>query len=109
MSRNLKPEYINKIRKTPVPAPYKFDIGNYLYNPSTDCDYPAFHAVIAEDEKTQTIRRIQYFKFYDGSGAYQEVIFSRPKETGWAVTREISNKTLAESSRFSLKTMISYI
>ena len=34
MARNLKPEYINKIRKLEVPNGYKFDIANYLYNPS---------------------------------------------------------------------------
>ena len=109
MARNLKPDYINRIRKTPVPAGYKFDIANYLYNPSYDCDYPAFLAVIAEDENTQTVRRIQYFKHYDGSGEYQEVIFSRPKTPGWAVTHQRSEKVLGTGSRFSLKTLISYI
>lgn len=109
MTRNLKPDYINKIRKMPVPAPYKFDIGNYLYNPSPDCEYPAFCAVITEDEKTQTVRRVQYFKFYDGTGEYQEVIYTRPKETGWAVVEQRSEKVLAQSSRFSLKTLISFI
>ena len=68
MARNLKPEYINKIRKLEAPNGYKFDIANYLYNPAYGNEYPAFQKVIAETETEQTIRRVYYFKHYDGTG-----------------------------------------
>ena len=47
MSRNLKPEYINKIRAIEAPNGYKFDIANYLYNPSFDKSYVNFVANFA--------------------------------------------------------------
>ena len=74
MSRNLKPEYINKIRSVEAPNGYKFDIANYLYNPSYDNDYPSFVKMISETEDTQTFRRVYYFKYYNGTGEYTKVL-----------------------------------
>ena len=110
MSRNLKKEYINKLIKTAAPNGYKFDIANYLYNPSYDCDYPAFIKTIEETPETITIKRIYYFKHYDGSGEYIEEVFSKPGKSGngWSVTKEISKKVLEESNRFSLKKILEH-
>lgn len=61
MSRNRKPEYIKKILAIEAPNGYKFDIANYLYNPSYNNDYPAFQKKIAETAETETYRRIYFF------------------------------------------------
>lgn len=77
MSRNLKPEYINKIRAIKAPNGYKFDIANYLYNPSYDNEYPAFVKMISETEDTQTFRRVYYFKYSNGTGEYIAETYTR--------------------------------
>lgn len=108
MARNLKPDYINKIRKTAAPNGYAFDIGNYLYNPSYDYDYPSFIKTVAEDEKTETVRRVSYFKHYDGSGEYTLEVYTRPKSSGWAVCKTLEEKVLEQSNRFNLKKLLTF-
>lgn len=109
MARNKTVAYINKLLKMDVPNGYTFDIANYLYNPAHDCEYPAFHKVIAEDEKTQTISRVYYFKHYDGTGEYTEDIFQRPKVDGWTVTKQKESRILETSSRFSVNRLLKLI
>lgn len=77
MARNLKPEYINKIRKLEAPNGYKFDIANYLYNPAYGNEYPAFQKVIAETETEQTIRRV-----YTSSTMMERASISRRRSHG---------------------------
>lgn len=109
MSRNMKREYISKLLKTEAPNGYKFDAASYLYNPSYDCDYPSFSKVIAEDEHTQTVRRVYYFKHYNGTGEYIAETFNRPKEPGWAIVHQRDEKILASDTRFNLKKLLSLI
>lgn len=109
MARNRSVAYINKIRGINAPNGYTFDIANYLYNPAFDCEYPAFHKVIAEDEHTQTVSRVYYFKYYDGSGEYIQDIFQRPKSEGWAVTRQRESKVLEKSNRFNINKLLKLI
>ena len=109
MARNRKPEYINKIRKMEAPNGYTFDLANYLYNPSYDCEYPAFHKVIAEDEHAQTISRVYYFKYYDGSGEYIQDVYQRPITPGWAITKQRESKVLEKSNRFSINRLLALI
>ena len=104
MARNLKPEYINKIRKLEAPNGYKFDIANYLYNPAYGCDYPAFLKVIEETETEQKIRRVYYFKHYDGSGEYMEEVFTRKKEgDAWQIVKNRTERVLEASNRYNVK------
>lgn len=109
MARNKDPKYIKKLIATEAPNGYKFDLANYLYNPSYDCEYPAFHKVIAEDENTQTIRRYYYFKYHNGAGEYIVDTYQRPKTDGWAVTKQRESEVLAEANRFSLNKLLSLI
>lgn len=109
MARNLKPEYINKIRKLEAPNGYKFDIANYLYNPAYGNDYPAFMKVIAETETEQTIRRVYYFKHYDGSGEYIEEIFKRKKDGNtWQVVHGRTERKLEDASRYNVKRLLQF-
>ena len=109
MSRNLKPEYIRKMINTPAPNDYKFDIANYLYNPRLDCDYPSFKRKIAEDEKTETYRRVYYYKHYDGGGEYMEEVYTVEKNGDtWQFSRNHKEKTLAAAPRFSVKTLLTF-
>jgi len=109
MSRNRKPEYINRIRHMEVPNGYKFDIANYLMNPSLDYDYPSFIKVIKTEGETETIRRVYYFKYYDGTGEYLEEIFTHKisGESKWEVVSP-SRKTLESGNRFNIKKLISF-
>ena len=109
MARNLKPEYINKIRKLEAPNGYKFDIANYLYNPAYGNDYPAFFKVIAETKTEQTIRRVYYFKHYDGSGEYIAEIFTRRKDgDAWQVVKSRKEKVLETAGRYNVKKLLTF-
>ncbi len=109
MSRNLKPEYINKIRKMEAPNGYTFDLENYLYNPSYDNEYPAFKKMISETETTQTYRRVYYFKHYDKTGEYMEETFTREKNgDAWQVVRNRTEKVLEVANRYSFKKLMSF-
>lgn len=109
MSRNMKPDYINRIRKTPVPNGYKFDLANYLYNPSYDYDYPSFIKMIGQTPETETYRRVYYFKYYNGTGEYLEETYTRKKNgDNWQVVRKEQEKVLESANRFNLKKLLSF-
>jgi len=109
MSRNLKPDYIRKLIETQAPNGYKFDAANYLYNPHLSHEYPSFIKTIAETEKTTTIRRVYYFKHYDGTGEYMEETYETEKSGGtWQFVKQRTENILAQSNRFSLKTLLSF-
>lgn len=107
MSRNLKVDYINKIRAVEVPHGYKFDIVNYLYNPSVEYNYPSFVKKIAESEELETFRNFFYIKFWDGTGAYRVEEYTRKKDGDkWQVVQNRTEKTIKEANRFNLKTLL---
>lgn len=109
MSRNLKPEYINKIRTIKAPNGYRFDIANYLYNPAHGNEYPAFIKMVSETEDTQTFRRVYYFKHYDGSGEYKSETFTGKKEGGeWQIVTGRTENTLEESNRYNVKKLLTF-
>ena len=109
MSRNLKVAYIRKLAETEAPNGYKFDIENYIYNPSYSYDYPSFKTIIAEDETTETIRRVYYFKHYDGTGEYLAETYKLMKNGGkWQVAKETHTETLENSNRFNLNKLLSF-
>lgn len=109
MTRNLKPEYVNKIRKLEAPNGYTFDIANYLYNPAYGNEYPAFHKVISETDTEQVIRRVYYLKHYDGSGEYVEEVFTRKKDgSAWQVVTDRAEKTLETASRYNVKKLLGF-
>ena len=109
MSRNFKPEYLKKLRATEAPNGYKFDISNYLRNPDLSYDYPSFQKIISEDEKTETFRRVYYFKDWNGNGEYIAEEFSREKGgSAWQVVKQLSETVLGHSNRFSVKQLLSF-
>lgn len=109
MSRNLKPEYINKIRKIQAPNGYRFDIANYLHNPAYGNEYPAFHKIISEDVETITIRRVYYFKHYDGTGEYIAEVYTRKKNgDAWQVVTGREEKILETASRYNINKLLSF-
>lgn len=109
MARNRKPEYIEKLINTQAPNGYKFDLANYLYNPSYQYDYPSFIKVIDEDETTETIRRVYYFKYYNGEGEYIGEIFIRQKNhNGWQIITNSKDRVLEKSNRFSSSKLLTF-
>ena len=109
MSRNLKPEYINKIRAIQAPNGYKFDLANYLYNPAYGYDYPAFVKMIGETETTQTFRRIYYFKHYNGNGEYISEEYTRVKDgNSWQVVKNHTETVLEQSNRYNVKKLLTF-
>lgn len=109
MSRNLKPEYINKIRAIEAPNGYKFDIANYLYNPSLDNEYPSFIKMIEESENLQKFRRVYYFKYYNGSGEYLEEFFTREKNGDkWQIVKNRTENVLEASDRYNIKKLLTF-
>lgn len=109
MARNLKTDYIMKILKTNVPNGYKFDLVNYLHNPAFSYEYPSFRKVIGETEDTLTIRRVFYFKYYNGSGEYKEEIFTEKKNgDAWQVVNKIKESVLEKSNRYNIKKLLTF-
>ena len=109
MSRNRTPEYINRIRKIEAPNGYKFDIANYIYNPSLDNEYPAFIKMISETEETQTFRRVYYFKYWNGTGEYLEETFTRKKNgESWQIVSGRTEKSLEKANRFNVNKLLSF-
>lgn len=109
MARNLKKEYIMKIVKMEVPNGYKFDLANYLHNPAFGYEYPSFKKTIEETEDTLTIRRVFYFKYWDGSGEYKEEIFTVKKNDDvWQVVSTRSESVLEKSNRYNIKKLLTF-
>jgi len=109
MSRNIKPEYINRIRAIEAPNGYRFDIENYLYNPSFDYDYPSFIKKISETDNTETFRRVYYFKHYNGNGEYLAETFTRKKNgESWQVATNRNETVLEASNRFNIKKLLTF-
>lgn len=109
MTRNLKPEYINKIRKIEAPNGYKFDLANYLYNPAYGNEYPAFIKMIDEAQDTQTFRRVYYFKYHDGTGEYKVETFTLKKNGDeWQVVPGRTEITLEASNRYNVNKLLTF-
>lgn len=111
MARNLRPEYIRKLIKMELPNGYKFDLANYLHNPSYSYEYPSFCKTISEDEETITQRRVYYFKHYDGTGEYMEQVatFGKTRENHWLIASKSRETVLENGNRFNLKRLIAFI
>lgn len=113
MSRNTKPAYIKKLIDMEAPNGYKFDLANYIYNPSYSYDYPSFQKIIAEDEKSITYNRIYFFKYHGGNGEYISETFTSPKKSTdgnpWVISRNRKETVLETADRFSLKKLLSMI
>lgn len=110
MSRNLKRDYILKIMKIDAPNGYKFDLANYLHNPSYHYDYPSFIKEIAEDQETITMRRVYYFKYYNGTGEYREEIYkvNKSEEGTWHIVKNPKENMLEESKRFNINKLLTF-
>lgn len=109
MSRNRTVAYINKIRAIEAPNGYKFDIANYLYNSSCGYDYPSFYKVIESNETTEIVRRVYFFKHYDGNGEYIAETYKRNKNgNGWQITTDSTEKILEQSNRYNVKKLLTF-
>lgn len=107
MKRNLSNENIKKLSMIETKNGFKVDVGNYIYNPSYDYDYPSLFKKIEETETHKKYVRIKYFKYYDGTGKYFLETFTNEKSDKiWNVSNNIKKTELEESNRFSLKHLI---
>lgn len=109
MARNRTAAYINKFRAIEAPNGYKFDLANYLYNPSYDYNYPSFVKMTDETETTQTFRRVYYFKYWDGTGEYKAEEYTREKNGGdWQVVKSRTETVLEQSNRYNIKKLLTF-
>ena len=109
MARNRTPEYINRLRKTEAPNGFKFDIANYLYNPSLEHEYPHFTKKIAEDAEKETYKSIYYMKYYDGTGEYLAQTYTRRKKGDkWQIVEDVKEKSLEKANRFNLNKLLTF-
>lgn len=109
MSRNLKKEYIKKLLEIKAPAGYRFDVGNYLYNPAFGCEKPAFYKIIAEAADVQTVRRVYYMPYYGGGGTYCAETFDRAKSgDAWQVVRNVRTVELEKAQRYNLNKLLTF-
>ena len=109
MARNIKKDYLKKLLNTTTPNGYKFDIANYLYNPHLTYEYPSFTKTLKEDESMKTIRRVYYFKYYDGTGEYIAETYDIPTNGDkWEIARNRKEETLGTANRFNVNALIAY-
>ena len=109
MSRNRKPEYIRKIASIQAPNGYKFDIANYLYNPSMNHEYPSFVKKIEETESTETFRNVFFFKYYNGTGEYIAETYTRIKNgDSWQVVKDRTAEVLETANRYNVNKLLSF-
>ena len=107
MARNSKPEYLRKLLNIKTANGYKVDIGNYLYNPSLDNEYPGLKKVIEEDDEHITVSNVYYFKYYNGTGDYIAKTWTAPKNgDAWQIVNVTDEKIIKASNRFSMNELI---
>lgn len=112
MARNMKRDYILKLMHLNAPKGYKFDVANYLHNPSFDHDYPHFFKRVAEDLESFTDRHVYYFKNYNGTGEYIEALITFAKgdnPNGWKIAKHTEERVLEKSNRFNLNRLLALI
>lgn len=107
MSRNLKTEYLRKLKKVETPNGYKVDLQNYIYNPAYGHEYPNLYKVIEDTETSQIVNTVRYMKYWDGTGEYIQETYTLPK-TGhmWEIVSKSEKRTLETANRFSLNKLI---
>jgi len=65
--------------------------------------------VIAETETEQTIRRVYYFKHYDGTGEYIAETFTRRKDgDAWQVVKSRTEEVLETAGRYNVKKLLTF-
>ena len=109
MARNTKREYLKKLLEAGRNG-YEFNVMDYLYNPAHGSEYPSYEKVMEETEKTKIIRKISYFKYWDGSGEYYAETYELPKEEPgtWVFIKNSVKETLEKSNRFNLKKLLAF-
>ena len=112
MSRNLKKEYLKKLIGIVTPNGYKCDVANYVINPSHSHEYPNFVKMISETDGIRTFRSVRYFKYFDGTGDYEEEIYDVSKAdeaaSSWVICHNVRTNKLESAPRFSLNKLLSF-
>lgn len=109
MARNLKKENLKKLSGIITSNGFKVDLGNFIYNPSHDYEYPSLVKMTNETETTQNYTRVKYFKYYNGTGKYFLETYSRKKNNdnnSWQVITDSKEEELEDGKRFNLKKLI---
>ena len=107
MARNRKKDYIKKLLQIQTGNGYKIDIGNYLYNPSFDNEYPALKKKISETPERLTFSTVYFMKYYDGTAEYKQRIYSAPNNgESWNVVNIESERVIETAGRFNLNKLV---
>lgn len=109
MSRNLKREYLIKLKGIETKNGFKVDLANYIYNPSHEHEYPTLKKLISETPEKLTFTEFLFFKYYDGTGEYIKKTYSAPNNGNtWNVINQESEIVLEQNNRFSLNKLIKF-
>ena len=107
MARNLKKENLKKLSQIETSNGFKVDLGNFIYNPSHDYEYPSLIKLTSETETEKHYTRVKYFKYYNGSGKYFLETYSRKNNNeSWQIVTDSKEEELDEGNRFNLKKLI---
>ena len=111
----IKIEQAKKYAKIEAPNGYKFDVSNFLYNPSFGNEYPAFYKAIQEDGDRVKYRRVYYFKHYDKTASICVETFYRVKNGDqWQIVNrngaytEETVECIPDGVRFNPKMLFKY-
>lgn len=109
MAKNLKKENLKKLSQVTTTNGFKIDLANYIYNPSSEHDYPSLVKLTGETETEKQYIKVYYFKYYNGTGKYFIETHTAPvskDDNAWVITRNHKETELEENKRFSLKHLV---
>lgn len=108
MGRNLKKDYLIKLRNIRTKNGYMIQLGQYIHGFAHGDEYPKLYKLIKETPETLTYSQVYYFKYYDGTGKYFHRIFTVPNDNELVhITHENdTEKELEANNRFNLNHLI---
>lgn len=107
MSRNLKRDYLLKLRAIETKNGYRIHLNQYIYGFAHGDEYPKLYKVIEETPETKTISSVYYFKYYNGTGKYFHSVYTVPNNHDSVnITNVIEEHEIEANNRFNLNKLI---
>ena len=107
MARNLKRDYLLKLRAIETKNGYRIHLNQYIYGFAHGDEYPKLYKVINETPETKTISSVYYFKYYNGTGKYFHQVYEVPNNNDSVnIVNVIEEHEIEANNRFNLNKLI---
>ena len=67
--------------------------------------------MVCETDDVRSYSVIRYFKYFDGTGDYEELTYDVKRadlDAGWVICQNVKTNFFENAARFSLKKLLSY-